>query len=48
MVMIVDSENRELGAQLRSLTPCAASWIRASYVFVEVFDAATNQRQFLV
>ena len=40
--MIVDSENNERGSQLRSLIPCEESWIRASYVFVEVYDASTN------
>ena len=46
--MIVDSQNRETGAQLRSITPCAASWIRASYVFVEVSDIQTKKKRFLV
>ena len=44
----MDSENNEKGYQKRSLFPCEASWIRASYVFVDVYDPSSNQRKFLV
>ena len=36
-VMLVDGENNERGKRLRSLTAPHDFWIRASYVFVDVF-----------
>ena len=41
-VMIVDSQNNECGYQPRSLNPCEKCWIRASYVFVDVYDPSSN------
>ena len=46
--MIVDSENNERGYQLRRLDANEESWIRASYVFVDVYDPSNNSRKFLV
>ena len=46
--MIVDSENNEKGYQLRRLDANEESWIRASYVFVDVYDPSNNSRKFLV
>ena len=47
-VMLVDSDNNERGQRLRSLTAPHPFWIRASYVFVDVFQEMHNEQKFLV
>ena len=46
--MLVDRENKEQGEQCRTQEAPDSLWIRASYVFVEVYEPTTNEKKVLV